>query len=156
MSSTAHFSAVVDGLLAEGVSVRFRARGRSMLPAVRDQECVTVAPIQAASVALGDVVLCSTRRGPLAHRVTEIGRGADGARRFALRGDASLENDAPVTESQVRGRVVSVERDGRVVSLLIAGGTIGRALFMRRLRLRTALASAARACVTAVRPYVLD
>lgn len=156
MSSPAYFSAVVDGLLAEGLRVRFRARGRSMLPAVRDGECVTVAPVAVARVALGDILLCATRRGPIAHRVTAIAHAADGVLRFALRGDASLEADAPVTAQQVRGRLESVEREGRVISLVIQGGALGRALFTARLRLRPALAAAARAVAAAARPLAAE
>jgi hypothetical protein len=150
MSSSVHFSDVVDGLLAEGLRVRFRARGRSMLPTVRDGECVIVAPVSAARVVLGDVLLCATRRGPIAHRVLAIARAADGARRFALRGDASLEDDAPVTDAQVRGRLESVERAGRSLSLVPAGGAVGRALLVAGLRLRPTLAAAARACAAAL------
>jgi hypothetical protein len=112
--------------------------------------------VQAARVALGDVLLCRTWRGEIAHRVTRIARGADGARRFELRGDASLEADAPVVDSQVRGRVESVERDGRVLSLVIAGGALGRALLTARLRARPALIALARACVAAVRITVAE
>jgi hypothetical protein len=156
MSPSAHFSAVVDGLLAEGLRVRFRASGRSMLPTVRDGECVIVAPVRAAGVAPGDVLLCRTWRGEIAHRVTRIARAADGARRFELRGDASLESDPLVTDAQVRGRVESVERDGRLVSLSIAGGTLGRAVFTASLRTRPALAALARTFLAIVRPIVAE
>lgn len=156
MSSSAHFSAVVDGLLAEGLRVRFRASGRSMLPTVRDGECVIVAPMQAARVAPGDVLLCRTWRGEIAHRVTRIARAADGARRFELRGDASLEADPLVTDAQVQGRLESVERGGRVLSLSIAGGVLGRVLLTASLRARPAVVSFARACVAAVRPLVSE
>ncbi len=82
------FTAVVDSLLAEGLSVRFRAGGRSMLPTVRDGDCVTVAPVDARAVAVGDVLLCRTPRGPVAHRVASIGAQQLGARplQFTLRG----------------------------------------------------------------------
>jgi hypothetical protein len=127
------FCAVVQSLLDEGLSVRFRASGRSMLPALRDGDCLTVAPARAAEIAVGDVVLCDTRRGPVAHRVSSIERLADGERRFSLRGDASLEGDGPVAAKQVRGRIVSVERDGRRVSLARRGRRLASAA-MRSIR----------------------
>jgi hypothetical protein len=154
MSSSAQFSTVVEGLLADGLRVRFRANGRSMLPTVRDGECVVVAPVRAADVEVGDVLLCRTWRGEIAHRVTRVARAADGARRFELRGDASVEADAPVCDAQVRGRVESVERRGRSVSLSIAGGALGRALLTARLRSGPALVALARACIAAARPLV--
>ena len=116
-----------------------------MLPTVRDGECVTVEPMASRPVALGDVVLCETWRGPVAHRVLAIDAMVDGGRRFTLRGDASLESDRPVTAGQLRGRLVSVERDGLVLSLLISGGALGRALFVASLHLRPVLAEAVRA-----------
>jgi hypothetical protein len=151
--SGSSFSVVAESLLATGLSVRFRAAGRSMMPAVRDGECVTVAPVAAGDVALGDIVLCETWRGPLAHRVLAIATTASGVRSFALRGDASFDSDRPVEAPAVRGRLVSVERDGRALELVIAGGMLGRRLVVAGLRLRPVLVSAARALV-AGRPVV--
>lgn len=122
-----------------------------MLPAVRDGECVIVAPARAEDVDVGDVLLCDTRRGPVAHRVVSIQRPAGGEGRFTLRGDASLECDGPVAAPQVRGRVVSVERDGRRVSLTPKGGRLGRAALTAALRARLGLVAAARAWLTAAR-----
>lgn len=138
------FSALVHGLLVEGVSVRFRASGRSMLPSLRDGECLIVALAHAADVDVGDVLLCDTARGPMVHRVASIHR-AGGEKRFTLRGDASLECDAPVAAPQVRGRIVSVERGGRRLSVAISGGWFGRRAFTAALRIRLGLATAARA-----------
>jgi hypothetical protein len=127
------FCAVVQSLLDEGLSVRFRASGRSMLPALRDGECLIVAPTRPAEVVVGDVVLCDTWRGPVAHRVSSVERLADGERRFHLRGDASLEGDGPVAARQIRGRIVGVERDGRRVSLARRGSRLANAA-MRSIR----------------------
>ncbi|MDB4980214.1 MAG: hypothetical protein JWM82_966 [Myxococcales bacterium] len=138
------FSAVVQSLLDEGMSVRFRASGRSMLPALRDGECLIVAPARAADVDIGDVLLCDTRRGPVAHRVSSIERLADGERRFTLRGDASLESDAPIAARQMTGKIVSVERDGRAVSLAIRGGRLGRLAVKAGLEVRPTLVAALR------------
>ncbi len=142
------FSAVVQSLLDEGLSVRFRASGRSMLPALRDGECLIVAPARAVDVDIGDVLLCDTRRGPIAHRVSSIERLADGERRFMLRGDASLEGDAPVASRQVSGKIVSVERDGRAVSLAIRGGRLGRLAVKAALEVRPGLVAAMRTLKT--------
>jgi signal peptidase I len=106
------FADLATQLLARGVTVRFRAAGRSMLPTVRDGDCLIVAPVSAREIAVGDVVLCEGRRGPVAHRVAAIETDA-GTARFVLRGDASFEDDAPIDEAQLRGRVVAVERGGR-------------------------------------------
>ena len=142
------FSTVADSLLAAGFKLRFRAGGHSMGSAVRDGERVTVAPVDARELDVGDIVLCQTWRGPLAHRVQRIETAAAGAVRFVLRGDASFEDDQPVATAQLRGRVVSVERDGRAFDLAVRGGALGRRLFVAALRARAALAVATRAIAT--------
>jgi len=129
--------------------VRFRAGGRSMLPTVRDGDCVTVAPVDPRAVAVGDVLFCRTRRGPIAHRVARISGAQPGDGRpqaFMLRGDAALENDRPVAAPDVIGRVVSVDRDGRAHDLAFPGGRVGRWLLTALLRARPVLTAAARAC----------
>lgn len=107
------FRAVVEDLLDAGLQVRFRAGGRSMAPAVQDGDVLTVAPVAPHLVAVGDVVLCDTWRGPITHRVVAIEATATD-RRFVLRGDCSLDNDRPIEPARLRGRVVAVERNGHV------------------------------------------
>ena len=134
------FGVVVESLLAEGWRVRFRARGRSMLPTVRDGECLTVSPARARDIARGDVVLCATWRGHVAHRVLAVeGVGADEPVRFRLRGDAAWEDDRVVTGSQLRGLVTSVERDGRARRLAFRGGRVGLWLHAAKVRAVPAL-----------------
>lgn len=133
------FSAAVDSLIDAGLSVRFRAGGRSMSPTIRDGEYLIVAPVYAAQVAIGDIVFCQMRRGPIAHRVCAIEARPDDGPRFMLYGDASLDGDLPVTAQQLRGQVVGVERSGERLSLKIFGGLVGRAAFMFALQLRRSI-----------------
>ncbi len=142
------FSSVAETLLASGICVRFRASGTSMGQAVRDGEVVTVAPIHPHDVAVGDIVLCETRRGACAHRVQRLDRGPSGHRHLILRGDASLEDDRPVAPAAVRGRLVRVERAGRMVDLAIAGGALGRRLYVAALRARCELVVLTRTMLT--------
>jgi len=116
-----------------------------MLPALGDGQCLIVAPVRAAEVDVGDVVLCDSRRGPIAHRVLSVHRRANGEERFTLRGDASLECDAPIAAPQIRGKIVSVERDGRRMSVAIRGGRLGRLALTAALRTRLVLVAAVRA-----------
>jgi hypothetical protein len=149
------FTTVADSLLAAGFKLRFRAGGQSMGSAVRDGERVTVAPVDARDVDVGDIVLCQTWRGPIAHRVQWIERAA-GAVRFGLRGDASFEDDRPIAAGQLRGRVVSVERDGRAIDLAVRGGALGRRLFVAALRARAAFAVGTRDALAAFVASVVD
>lgn len=140
MAGSHIFTEVVESLLAEGFRVRFRAEGRSMQPAVRDGECIVVAPVVARDVARDDVVLSETWRGPVAHRVVAITTTSDGARRFVLRGDASLECDRPVSSAEVLGRVVGVERAGRLRGVALPGRALGRLWLAAKRRARPVVA----------------
>jgi hypothetical protein len=130
------FSAAVDSLLEAGLSVRFRAGGRSMMPTVLDGEYLIVSPVDPTQVGRGDIILCQTRRGPIAHRVCEIRTDADNSKRYVLYGDASLDSDLPAAARQLRGRVIAVERGGKQMSLRLVGGVLGRTVFMLALELR--------------------
>jgi signal peptidase len=112
------FLDVSADLLSQGYGVRFRPGGHSMRPTIRDGEAVTVEPVEPGKVKKGDIILCRTTRGLIAHRVVRIERREDEARVFHLRGDASNSCDAPVSAEQILGRVVSVERNKRTVSLV--------------------------------------
>ena len=104
-------------LLAQGYSVRFSAPGTSMGATIRDGEAITVAPAEPEEITLGDIVAYRRGHQLIAHRVVRFGRRdrADGA--FFVRGDAACTCDAPVAPEQILGKVVSVERRGRQLSV---------------------------------------
>jgi signal peptidase I len=110
------FAVVLEQALTTGATVRFRAEGESMYPTIRHGETISMERVSTASVIAGDVLLCRHGTRLLAHRVVHI--AADGASRgFQLRGDAKGGCDAPIGASAVVGRVVSVDRNGRVIPL---------------------------------------
>jgi hypothetical protein len=133
------FASVVEGLLAEGIGVRFRAGGRSMTPTIEDSEVLIVAPVAAADVGVADVVFCQTGARSVAHRVLSIHKDASRAPQLTLCGDAALEIDRPVTAAEVRGRVIAVERAGRRVDLEVTAGFIGRLAVVAAFELRRSL-----------------
>jgi hypothetical protein len=113
------FLDVSTELLLSGYGIRFRPGGQSMTPTIRDGEAVTVEPVKAADVRRGEIILYRTERGLIAHRVVSIREAgaATGKRTFYLRGDASDGCDAPVSEEQIMGKIVAVERHGRKENL---------------------------------------
>jgi signal peptidase I len=117
----AAFVEVVTDLLRRGHSVRFRAKGGSMHPTIREGEAITVAPVRPAEIQLGDLILYRSGRGVTAHRVVRVVRDPDGTLAFIPRGDSSTTRDEPVAQSAVLGRVVGVERDGRALDPTGAG-----------------------------------
>lgn len=111
----AAFIDVMTDLLRRGHSVRFRARGGSMHPTIREGEAITVAPARPVGIRRGDVILYRVGRGVIAHRVARVAHRPDGGLVFIPRGDASQGRDDPVEETAILGRVVAVERGGRAV-----------------------------------------
>jgi hypothetical protein len=119
------FTDVTAGLLRQGYGVRFYAKGWSMHPTIKDGESITVEPVVPSQVKRGDILFHHNGRGVIAHRVVRIGRKRallypqDSALDtvFILRGDASSTCDDPVEPSQVLGKVVSVERNGRLIDV---------------------------------------
>jgi signal peptidase I len=109
MSSPPDFAAVCSSLLRSGESVRFRATGRSMVPAIRDGDVLTVAPASPGESRVGDVVLYAGAWGLLAHRVVAcLGDG-----QVHVRGDAIGSEDERVTPDRILGHVVELHRNGR-------------------------------------------
>jgi signal peptidase I len=109
------FVEIVSEVLGRGNSVRFRAKGTSMHPTIREGEVVTVEPVQPAGIRRGDIILYRSGRGVFAHRVVRVTRRVGGSVALLLRGDASQTCDEPVKGSAVLGRVVAVERNGRAL-----------------------------------------
>ncbi len=111
------FARLALELLRRGASIRFRARGSSMSPAIGDGDVLTVTPCNPEGLRLGDMALYRNAAGSLfAHRV--LGRRL-GVRAPALemRGDASRGQRETVPAEAVLGRVVSANRGGVHVSV---------------------------------------
>jgi hypothetical protein len=138
----AAFVDVVCDLLRRGHSVRFRAKGGSMHPTIREGEAITAAPAPPAGIKRGEVILRRLGHGVLAHRVVRILRSPDGALVFVTRGDSSAGHDQPAGESEVLGRIIAVERGGRALDpgvwrvRALAGTRLVAVGFLRWLRAR--------------------
>ncbi len=123
------FPDIVSDLLRDGIKIKFPAPGDSMYPTIRDGDQITVAPIDVASITIGDVILYRHKSGVAAHRVMDIiersdenspgahkdsqNRSSSETRLFSLRGDAAVSFDEPVSADQILGKVTIVERRGR-------------------------------------------
>ena len=110
------FEELATQLLGAGHAMRFRARGSSMYPLVRDGDILDVWPVGSAGADVGDVVLYrSSGNGIVVHRVVGIdGQGEKVT--LLVKGDSVKTADAQVQESQVLGRAVSTERRGRRIA----------------------------------------
>ena len=98
------FLEVARALLAEGRAVRFRARGWSMAPELRDGDLLTIVPRPRRALRRGDVAFFTLGTRVLAHRVV----GRDAAEALICRGDHWLCDPERVPEQAVLGLVVAV------------------------------------------------
>lgn len=141
LRNSALFAEFVSWLLERGNSVRFRANGESMNPAIRDGEAVHVFPMNAApidvvpmdaaptstspvsaeptgargdSIRPGEVVLAVGPAGFKAHRVLCFRSDRN---LYIMRGDSVQTEDTPVSFEQILGRVLTMERQGWGVRL---------------------------------------
>jgi hypothetical protein len=106
VADTRLFEEVARPLLAQGLSVRFQARGASMSPAIRDGEVVEVIPTNVTKLQKDDIVLAKTEHGFRLHRIVLADPGED---RFITRGDCGQENDPVLTGAQILGIAQSKE-----------------------------------------------
>lgn len=143
--------ALITDCLKNGRAVRFRAPGRSMHPTIRENETVVVAPAAPAWLSIGDIVLSRCGEKITAHRLVWVdaetaaagtSSQSDGRPMFILRGDACSSCDPPVPADQVLGKVVAVERKGRMLNPYGLRTEFVRRLYALASRLKSRLRSA--------------
>jgi hypothetical protein len=111
------FAELSAAILGQGAALRFRADGRSMVPFIRTGDVLTVQPVAAADLKVGDVIFCRLAGDKLvAHRLT--GRCQAAGRSYLVtRGDAAVGLAEQVQPNQVLGRVMTVQRGPRLFRL---------------------------------------
>jgi signal peptidase I len=94
--------------------VRLRVFGSSMTPSILPGDVISIQRTQINEISSGEVILFSQNGRLFAHRV--IARaGNPNELRLIARGDRLRHNDPPVSSSELLGRVISVERGGRII-----------------------------------------
>lgn len=58
--------------LQKGETVQFRPHGNSMTPIIKSGQLVTLAPVDPATLQVGDVVLCKVRGHQYLHKVSAL------------------------------------------------------------------------------------
>lgn len=105
---------LLRAVLGKGMPFRFRAKGFSMSPFIKDGDVVTLSPMSAHSPRVGDVVaFLYPGSGKLAiHRVVEKKGGSS-----LIMGDNCPGPDGMIPAKNILGCVRKVERDGKKVYL---------------------------------------
>src|SRR5512147_327506 len=99
-------------LLAEGKTIRIKAHGYSMYPAIKPGSLLLVEPLkQKGKPQPGEIVALKRETGMVVHRVVKR-YIKDGTEYFVTRGDSNSMADSPVTIDRIAGRVVKSEPAG--------------------------------------------
>jgi hypothetical protein len=89
--------------------LRLRVTGTSMMPAIQPGDVLCVTRVEPGDASPGEIVLFARGGRLFAHRI--VGRdGEGGDQHLITRGDCLLENDPPVLQSELLGRVTGLER----------------------------------------------
>lgn len=101
-------------VLAQGYKVRVKGRGHSMYPFVRADDELLIDPTEPARLKIGDIIFFRRSRDLyVAHRLI---KRLD-SNNLITKGDNLDYYDAPVPVDQVLGRIISIERNGRIQNM---------------------------------------
>jgi signal peptidase I len=126
MNADRTFSSKIAGELAGEVvrtfgSVRLRAFGTSMVPAILPGDLISIERAGLDEIVPGEVVLFTRNDRLFIHRVIDRSVSSNpelsGEPCVITRGDRLPHTDPPVRPDELLGRVVSIQRGGRPVSL---------------------------------------
>jgi hypothetical protein len=131
---------LMTAVLAKGKAFRFRARGWSMSPFVKDGDVLTVRPLPGRDPRPGEIVAFLHPRSGQAgvHRIVGVAGGM-----FLVRGDNVNQADGALARDRILGMVTEIVRDGRrvrgvsgrlgpVLAVLSRAGGLSRGLEMLR------------------------
>jgi signal peptidase I len=112
---TVAFIGLSRDLLDAGYTVKFKASGSSMHPAIHDGDIIFVASVDPEVVKTGDIVLFAQQQRAIAHRVVNIREESGTVAEFVVRGDAKGECECVVKAADVLGRVTRRQTNWRNV-----------------------------------------
>lgn len=99
-------------LLAEGKTIRIKAHGYSMFPAIKPGSLIIIEPIAVKGKPVeGEIIAIRREKGMIVHRLTRVSIN-DGVRYYIARGDSNAYSDNPITIDKIVGRVVGSESTG--------------------------------------------
>ncbi|RWX47451.1 signal peptidase I [Candidatus Electrothrix aarhusensis] len=93
-------------LLQQGVTVRLRVSGISMLPLISEGDLVEVSPVEEKKLRRGDIVFfCDQQENPFIHRLHRCQSDLDNVLLVQTKGDACAWYDPAIPINRVLGRV---------------------------------------------------
>lgn len=105
------FAELAATLLTNGKALRFKAKGFSMHPLVRNDDILMVNPVNPQDIRLADAVMFTNDFGrAVLHRVIRK-KHQDGIWFFWLQGDQAHSIDGIIPQEQILGKLTRLERD---------------------------------------------
>jgi len=99
-------------LLAEGKTIRIKASGYSMYPAIKPGSLLLIEPLSKKGRPVpGEIVAIKRENGLVVHRVTKM-TTKNGMTWYIARGDSNPRSDHPVTIDKIAGRIIKAEPTG--------------------------------------------
>lgn len=116
---------LLRAVLEKERSFRFRVKGCSMDPFLKDGDMVTVSPLFGNRPDIGEVVafVHSRMKRLVIHRIVSVSDGI-----YVTKGDNTPEEDGAIAEKDILGRVTKVEKRGIVFSLMLKACMLVRCL----------------------------
>jgi len=106
-----------EEILKRGNYLRFRVRGESMSPFLRDGQVVIVKRFDPSEVRAGDIIFCRCPPSRIViHRLIKK-TSENGRTVFITKADASFHFDLPVYPENILGKIVTIEKGGRYIKL---------------------------------------
>ena len=106
---------LMKAVLAKDVLFRFKALGTSMLPFVHSGDTITIAPLSQKAYSNGSIVAFTrpAEERLVVHRIADLDEGQV----FILGDNNSGYPDGWIPKENVLGRVIRIERNGRIIWL---------------------------------------
>jgi signal peptidase I len=98
-------------VLSSGGAIRLRALGTSMLPSIWPGDVLRIESKLGEDFVPGDIVLVARDPRFVVHRLVEKRNS-----QWITRGDALPQNDPPVADSQLLGKVFTIHRKSRTIT----------------------------------------
>ncbi len=103
-------------VLEKGSTFQFRALGSSMFPFIRSGDLLTTKAVNPIDLSVGEVLLYQREGRSFVHRLIKK-KIINGALQFITRGDHLTFCDPTIRSSEILGKVISIERRGRLIHL---------------------------------------
>lgn len=101
---------LIQDTVAKNDSFRFKVKGFSMSPFIKDGDVVTISPPFNSSVGFGEMVafICPGTGRLVIHRV--VGKSGN---YYLIKGDDIIKPDGLISEENILGRITEVQRNGK-------------------------------------------